>query len=96
MPELTLLLLTARFKKVLCLLDSIDPGAKHMFAMKWCRLLGNLRSIVPAIPSRIGLFSHLQAALLHVASGQRRRVKLTTLIHEELRNCHILLFDLWQ
>ena len=50
------------------------PPRKRLAVTKWHRLLGELRSMVPALPGTRGLFSVLQEAL---SKGDGRRVRLT-------------------
>ncbi len=45
------------------LLDTVQPPWKCMPLSEWHRLLGELRSMSPALPGSLGLFSFLQDAL---------------------------------
>ncbi len=56
------------------LLDTISPPNKRVSVKTWHKLLGELRSMSPALPGSRGLFSILQAAL---SKADRNRVRIT-------------------
>eukprot|EP00957_Ditylum_brightwellii_P203892 15336693-Ditylum_brightwellii.AAC.1 len=87
---MTLTLPTARFQKILSLLNAIPHHLRRTSRNKWSRLVGSLRSIVPAITGGIGLFSLLQARL----SGTCGRIRLTAKVHAELDDWRVLLHSL--
>jgi hypothetical protein len=71
------------------LLDAL--GRKRVSLKHWQQLLGELRSMVLAIPGGEGLFSHLQGAIRQSA---QKRVRLTTLVHHQLADFKFLADDL--
>ena len=70
-----------RKTNLLDLLDTIPPSASRCSQRRWHKLLGTLRSTVPAIAGAAGMFSRLKHALKTVKG---RRINLTTPVHEEL------------
>ena len=58
---------------------SIRPDQKRIAAKSWHKVLGELRSMVLAIPGGKGLFSTLQEAFRHPTDGGR--LKLTKNVH---------------
>ena len=71
LPPHRLARLRARLREVL---QWLSPPCKRLSTRNWHQLLGELRSMSPALPGTRGLFSVLQAALCH---GNARRVRLT-------------------
>ena len=63
-----------RLDRLYELLDCISPPIKRVSVKKWHQLLGELRSMSPALPGSRGLFSLLQAAL---SKADRNRVRIT-------------------
>ena len=63
-----------RLERLHALLDLISPPQKRVSVTKWHQLLGELRSMSPALPGSRGLFSLLQAAL---SKADRHRVRVT-------------------
>ena len=66
---------------LLALLYTVPPGASRCSRRCWRKLLGTLRSTVPAIAGVAGMFTRLQHALKK-ANGQR--INLTPPVKEEL------------
>ena len=66
----------ARLREVL---QWLQPPRKRLAIAKWHQLLGELRSMSPALPGTRGLFSVLQQAL---RSGDRRRVRLNQHVYD--------------
>lgn len=72
--EGTLNLPPHRLERLYQLLELISPPHKRASVNTWHRLLGELRSMSPALPGSRGLFSLLQAAL---SKADRNRVRIT-------------------
>ena len=70
-----------RKSSLLALLDTVPPIASRCSRRRWHKLLGTLRSTVPAIVGAAGMFTRLQHALKK-ANGQR--INLTPPVKEEL------------
>jgi hypothetical protein len=70
----TLQLPEHRLDRLHVLLDSISPPHKRVSAKHWHQLLGELRSMSPALPGARGLFSILQESL---RKSDRHRVRIT-------------------
>ena len=70
----------ARLREVLTWLL---PPHKRLSVQRWHQVLGELRSMSPALPGTRGLFSVLQAALQH---SERHRVRITPQIHDLARD----------
>ena len=68
-----------RKASLLALLDTVPPSASRCSRRCWHKLLGTLRSTVPAIAGAAGMFSRLQHALKK-ANGQR--INLTPPVKE--------------
>jgi hypothetical protein len=67
------------------LLASIPRGQNRTSRRKWQQLLGELRSMVLAIPGGRGLFSQLQSVLLHAQDPKPTdRLRLSTAVHDQL------------
>ena len=69
----TLRLPPHRLERLYELLQQLDPPRKRVSVTFWHKLLGELRSMAPALPGSRGLFSILQHAL-HTATGNRVRI----------------------
>ena len=65
------------------LLDHLRPPRKHISVKLWHRLLGELRSMLAALPGARGLFSVLQHSL---GTADRHRVRLTTQVYDIIRD----------
>ena len=63
------------------ILAEIPATQKRIIVDKWHRCLGELRSMLLALPGSCGLFSQMQEALRHVNG---KRVTLTRGVHEAL------------
>ena len=70
---MTLNLPPHRLERLQEVLSWIQPPHKRLPTKLWHQLLGELRSMLPALPGTRGLFSTLQEAL---SKGDRRRVRL--------------------
>jgi hypothetical protein len=82
-----------RVERLFELVDSISPHQRRASANKWEKLLGELRSMVLAIPGGPGLFSVLQESL------KKRRdngtgVRLTPVVHSILQDFRWLATDM--
>ena len=71
---MTLNLPPYRLERLREVLDWLRPPRKQLAVSKWHRLLGELRSMSPALPGTRGLFSVLQEAL---RKSDRQRVRIT-------------------
>ncbi len=63
-----------RLERLYHLLERISPPHKRVSVKAWQQLLGELRSMSPALPGSRGLFSLLQAAL---SKADRNRVRVS-------------------
>ena len=59
-------------------------GQQQVLRKRWQKLLGELRSMMLAIPSAEVMFSHVQAAL--VKAGLSNRIKVDRSTRDELRD----------
>jgi hypothetical protein len=67
------------------LLASIPRSQHRTSRQKWQQLLGELRSMVLAIPGGRGLFSQLQSVLLHAHNPKPSdRLRLSPAVHDQL------------
>jgi hypothetical protein len=82
-----------RVERIFELLDSVTPGQRRISTNKWQKLLGELRSMVLAIPGGRGLFSVLQEVLKHRCDNGSR-VRLTSGVHSVLHDFRGLSRDL--
>ena len=71
------------------ILKSLPKEKKHVSKKIWYHVLGELRSIVLAIPGGRGLFSALQRALRRTTG----RIRLTQAVHDELDDLRWLTRD---
>ncbi|MGH7974557.1 MAG: hypothetical protein ACREBR_03440 [bacterium] len=78
-----------RVDRLRTILNSILPAQKRTSRRKWQKILGELRSMVLAVPGGHGLFSHLQAAL-----RSKGRVSLSKPLHDEIVDWRWLVGDL--
>lgn len=62
-----------RVARLYAILTELQPPRKRMLTTRWHQILGELRSMSPALPGTKGLFSVLQATL---SRGDRHRVRL--------------------
>lgn len=90
----TIALPTHRYERLIEILGTIRPDMKRAGVKVWHRLLGELRSMMLAIPGARGLFSTLQHALKTDAEGKPHRVKLTKAVHQFLEDFRLLAKDL--
>jgi hypothetical protein len=86
--RLTLNLPPHRIERLQEVLTWLRPPRKRLPRTKWHQLLGELRSMSPALPGARGLFSALQAALSH---GDGRRVRLNQHIYDTAADFEYLL-----
>lgn len=73
------------------ILASVPPTKKRISTKAWHQVLGELRSMVLAIPGLKGMFSVLQEALRHQS---QRRIRLTRSSHDFLDDIRYLAQDL--
>ncbi|KAI2494663.1 adenylate kinase [Fragilaria crotonensis] len=76
---LTLNLPPHRIERLRDVLEWLRPPRKRLSRAKWHRMLGELRSMSPALPGTRGLFSTLQDAL---SRGDHSRVRLTQHVYD--------------
>ena len=69
----------------------LRPPHKRLAVSKWHRVLGELRSMSPALPGTRGLFSVLQEAL---RKGDRQRVRLTQHVYDTAADFLVLVDSL--
>ena len=67
-------------------------GQRRVSKKRWRKLLGELRSMMLAIPGAEGMFSHIQAALVNAGSSNRIKVDRST--RDELRDWKWLAADI--
>jgi hypothetical protein len=75
------------------LLDSVAPHHKRVSFTTWEKIMGELRSMVRAIPGGKGLFSILQEVLTNKCDGNNR-IRLTIPVHAVPRDFRWLASDL--
>jgi hypothetical protein len=84
-----------RYARLLELLDSFPPHQRRTSRRKWQCLIGELRSMVLAIPGGRGLFSQLQSILDYsVDAHPSDRLRLTQAVHDQLDDFRWLAKDL--
>ena len=66
---------------LIALLNTIPPSASRCSQQRWHKLLGTLRSTVPAIAGAAVMFTRLQHAII---TAKWRRINLSTPVHAEL------------
>jgi len=77
--SLTLSLPPHRLARLREVLQWVQPPRKRLATSKWHQLLGELRSMSPALPGTRGLFSVLQHTL---SRGDRHRVRLSRHVYD--------------
>jgi hypothetical protein len=82
-----------RVERIFELLDSVTPGQRRISINKWQTLVGELRSMVLAIPGGRAIFSVLQEVLKHCCDNGSR-VRLTSGVHSILHDFRGLARDL--
>jgi hypothetical protein len=80
-------------ERIFELLDSVTPGQHRISTNKWQKLVGELRSMVLAIPGGRGLFGVFQEVLKHRCDNGSR-VRLTSGVHSILQDFRGLARDL--
>jgi hypothetical protein len=70
--------------RLLEILTEVRGRSRVSVKQVWYRLLGELRSMIPAIPGRRGMFSNLQLALLR--HSDRTRIRLTQPIRDQIED----------
>ena len=89
----TLALPPHRIERLYELLDHLSPPRKRVNVKFWHQLLGELRSMAPALPGARGLFSILQDSLRRSAG---RRVRLTRPVRDMVDDFRALAATLHQ
>ena len=84
----TLALPPHRVERLYALLDAYPRTRNRATETEWHQLLGELRSMSPALPGSRGLFSHLQEALRKRTSDHR--IRLTRRVHHCLSDFRAL------
>ncbi|KAI2489281.1 hypothetical protein MHU86_25315 [Fragilaria crotonensis] len=87
----TLHLPAHRVARLHSLLELLQPPRKRLPLPRWQQLLGELRSMAPALPGSKGLFSVLQAVL---SKADRHRVKLNRRVYDVATDLRALVDDL--
>jgi hypothetical protein len=72
-----------RIERLFELLDTVDPGQKRISVQEWQKLVGELRSMVIAIPGGRGLFIILQEILAHKCDKDSR-LRISRDVHDIL------------
>ena len=75
------------------ILAAIRPGQRYVPTQQWHKLLGELRSMVIALPGAKGLFSILQEAFRH-EDTHRHRLRLSSALHGFLADFRALALDI--
>jgi hypothetical protein len=88
--ENTISLPAHRLARIQEILASIGPSQRRVALKKLQKVMGELRSMAPAIPASIGLFSALQEAL---KTSDGKRVRLNSHAHTFLQDFHCLVED---
>ena len=87
----TLELPTRRMLRLVAILEELPRSKTRIATKRWHQILGELRSMVLAVPGLRGLFSLLQEALRHET---RKRIRLTPHMHDFLDDIRWLVRDL--
>lgn len=87
--EKTITLPAHRIERLLAIFDKCRCR-KHISVKKWHRVLGELRSMVLALPGGRGLFNALQLGLKHT---DKHRVRLNESIQHALTNFEALAYS---
>ena len=88
--QFTIELPAVRAEKLRTALALFPRHLRRTSAKKWYRLLGILRSVVDVLPGGMGLFCHLQNALLE----HKGRIPLSDRVHNELDDWRRLVYSL--
>lgn len=80
-----------RIQRLLDILAELPRSKTRITTKKWHQILGELRSMVLAVPGLRGLFSTMQEALRH---EERRRIKITPTMHDFLDDIRWIVQDL--
>lgn len=80
-----------RLHRLQGILEELPRSKTRIATNRWQQILGELRSMVLAVPGLKGLFSLLQEALRH---EDRKRIRLTTHMHDFLDDIRWLVRDL--
>ena len=72
-----------RVTRLTTMLQEVE-GQRRVSQKQWRKLLGELRSMMLAIPGAEGMFSHIQAALVKAVPSNR--IKVDRSARDELRN----------
>jgi hypothetical protein len=91
--RLTIELPDHRLTRLFDLLHSTPPRQRRVSTKTWQQLVGELRSMVLALPERKGIFNVLQQ-VLKVRSDGGRRLRLTAEVHTILKDFGDLATDL--
>jgi hypothetical protein len=84
-----------RMDRLSILLGSIPTHQRRTSRRKWQCLLGELRSMILAIPGGRGLFSQLQSVLTYNANAKPSdRLTLSTSVHDQLEDLRWICSDL--
>ena len=84
-----------RLERLSEILDSIPRHQRRTSRKKWQQILGEIRSMILAIPGGRGLLSQLQAVLTHSANARPSdRLILSTAVHDQLDDLRWLVQDL--
>lgn len=83
----TLCLPQHRLDRLYALLDAFPPTRKRVPIRSWHQLLGELRSMAPALPGARGLFSTLQDVL---RQRSRHRLRLTRQVFDSLADFRLI------
>ena len=82
-----------RVKRLHTILDSVQPSQRYVATDVWHKLLGELRSMVIALPGAKGLFSTLQETFRHKEKG-RQQLRLNKSVHGFLEDFRSLAQDI--
>jgi hypothetical protein len=88
----TLQLPRHRLLRLVALLAELPRSKTRIATKRWQQILGELRSMVLAVPGLRGLFSLLQESLRH---DDRKRIRLTPHMHDFLDDIRWLVRDLY-
>jgi hypothetical protein len=80
-----------RIDRLLTILQELPRTKRRIAVTKWQKILGELRSMVLAVPGLRGLFSLLQEALRH---QEKARIKLSQELHDFLDDIRWVVNDL--
>jgi hypothetical protein len=80
-----------RMLRLVGILDELPRSKSRIATKRWHQILGELRSMVLAVPGLRGLFSLLQEALRHET---HKRIRITTHMHDFLDDMRWIVQDL--